>query len=261
MATLVAATIVALTAVAVYFFGARAATSFWVNLPWVTGVVDSGWTNFWELKPETQLSAFQLLTLVVAAVWALVLYHRRRQGQATIRIATSVRVAPDDSGDRLFVRSHIANESAVDLGAVQATITLIDVGRGRDANTLELRRVAAQDALLPVTGEMLERGGVLTLTQDKNVTLEPGECVESEVLFDLGQTSSLLALRTEVEGEQRTFLPRWWRPYFSGTKASQPWGIRFREWYIWGSYALIEPRTLPKNGDYRTITMHDSLAG
>jgi hypothetical protein len=235
----------------------------WTTEARVVAWASTRWSDFWSLKPETQVSSLQLLALVVGGLWVFVLYHRRREGQATVRIAAAVRVAPsgEATGRTLFVRSHIANESAVVVRAVRSTVTLIDVQPATAANPVVMRRVAAQDILVLVNGELdVDKSGVLTFKPDKDPTLEPGECVESEVAFNTGVAPpGVVALRWEVEGEQGTFLPHWWGlPSFSGPESGKPWGIRFCEDFVWASFVMVDPATMPN--DYVMVSLHDRLA-
>jgi hypothetical protein len=236
----------------------------WRTGPPSLGWIGSRWSDFWALKPETQLSALQLLALIIGGIWVFILYHRRREGQATVRIATAVRIAAGlvGSSGQIFVRSHISNESAVVIKAVQATLTLIDVQPGAAANQRTLKRIGTHDLLLPVNGEVeVDSSGQLSFKPDQDPTLEPGECVESEVVFDGPEhVPVLVAIRCEVQGEQGTFpIPHWWGlPHFSGPDQGKPWGVRFRELYVWVSYAMLDPRVL--TDDYVTITLHDRLA-
>ncbi len=235
----------------------------WTTGPHVVAWASSRWLNFWNLKPETQVSALQLVALVVGGLWVFVLYHRRREGQATVRIAAAVRVTPSGAavGRTLFVRSHIANESAVVVKAVRSTVTLIDVQPATATNPAVMRRDAAQDILVLVNGELdVDNSGVLTFKPDKDPTLEPGECVESEVAFNTGVAPpGVVALRWEVEGEQGTFLPHWWGlPSFSSPDSGKPWGIRFCEDFVWASFVMVDPATMPN--DYVMVSLHDRLA-
>lgn len=156
----------------------------------------------------------------------------------------------------------MSNESAVVIKAVQATVTLIDVQPGIVANQRTLRRIGTQDLLLPVNGEVeVDLGGLLTFKPDQDPTIEPGECVESEVVFDSPEVApALVAIRCEVQGEQGTFpISHWWGlPNISGPDQGKPWGIRFRELYVWVSYAMLDPGALAE--EYVTITLHDRLA-
>lgn len=236
----------------------------WTAETSVSEWASSRWLDFWRLKPETQVSALQLVALVVGGLWVFVLYHRRREGQATVRIAAAVRVAPSGAGvgRTLFVRSHIANESAVVVKAVRSTVTLIDVQPATATSAVEMRRVAALDTLVLVNGELdVDANGILNFKPDKDPTLEPGECVESEVTFNTAVTPpGVVALRWEVEGEQGTFLPHWWgMPRFSGPESGRPWGIRFCEAFVWASFVMVDPATMPN--DYVMVSLHDRLAG
>jgi hypothetical protein len=231
-----------------------------VNTAWAG--VATAWNNFWSLKPETQISAFQLTALVVGGLWVFILYHRRREGQATVRIASAVRSAPAGSGAmRLFVRTHIANESAVVVKAIEATMTLLGVRPAPQTNQLILTRIAAQDLFLPVNGELDvdQTTQEATFKPEAGATLEPGECVESEVVFDVTPgTGDWVAVRCQVEGEQDTLIPHWWGlPKGTSGQQNQPWGIRFREQYVWGSYAMVDLSNVA--ADYATITLHDRL--
>jgi hypothetical protein len=112
-----------------------------------------------------------------------------------------------------------------------------------------------------VNGELeVDDTGVLKFKPDKDPTLEPGECVESEVIFTtLVAPPGVAALRWEVEGEQGTFLPHWWGlPMFSGPESGKPWGIRFCEVFVWASFVVIDPASMPNT--YTTVSLHEQLA-
>jgi hypothetical protein len=215
------------------------------------------WADFWTLKPEVQVSVFQLLTLAAAGLWAFHLYKRRREGQATIRIHAAVRLGLGRSrtglrkrsvrGSVLFVRLHIFNQSAVKVGNVRATVTLLDASLDREGKQHQLRRGATQDAFLPISGEMVGGEGD-TVSFDPVLTdLEPKEHIETEVLFGVMEDQSLVALRFEVIGEQGS-----WRPHRLDR------GIDFFDEFVWVNYAVIELDQL--SADYAVTDLRDRLA-
>lgn len=142
------------------------------------------WQAFGALKPETQISALQLVALVVGGLWAFGLYRRRREGQATVRVTAATRVyeRPGDGLKLLLVRVHISNESAVVVGEIRATVTLL-MEIPDAVGDLRLRREGTRDALLSVNGELIEQQDGTVLFEPWSASLEPGACVESEGTF------------------------------------------------------------------------------
>jgi hypothetical protein len=209
----------------------------------VGGSLNARWSDFASLKPETQISALQLAGLVLAGLWVFFLYQRRREGQATVRVAMAWRVV---GGQRLFVRLQMSNESAVVVHDIRLSVTLLKVTPADNVNGADFAHVATRDALLIVNGEIKEEHGIIRLEPSERNQLEPGEGVETEVIFELPvEDQGLIGLRCEAQGEQGTFpVPHWWGWPWRQDPSGPAWGLRFRDLFVWSSFAIVDPSAL-----------------
>lgn len=188
-------------------------------------------------------SALQALVLVIGGLWGFVLYHRRREGQASIQIGVAAAFSGGGKARRLLVRTHIMNPSSVLVRNFDATLLLLEVRQavpGQEFHTILLREA---DPLLPINGDMSDpddQGRVsFSYPPKAEASLEPGECLECSVAFPLpavdGAGEELWALRLTVTGQQRR------RPFATP--------------YEWGTFALVDPSLMTTNG-FSQLTAH-----
>lgn len=144
--------------------------------------------------------------------------------RAAVRIALSCRAGVGPSGDRaLFVRVHLANVSSVVVRNVDAALTLL-VPSQPDRRPLRFTGIEADNPLLPVTGDVGGSTGGVEFVPDTPHDLEPGECIQSEVLVPLSADArGVVALRILVRGTEGRMWPRW---------------------YEWGAFAFVDPSAI-----------------
>lgn len=188
-------------------------------------------------------AALQAFVLVIGGLWGFVLYHRRREGQASIQIGVAAALSGGGKARRLLVRTHILNPSSVLVRNFDATVVLMEVRQaapGQEFHTILLREA---DPLLPINGDMSDpdEDGRVSFSYPPNTdaSLEPGECLECSVVFPLPAVDTtvheLWALRLTVTGQQRR-----------GPFATP---------YEWGTFALVDPSLMTKNG-FSPLTAH-----
>jgi hypothetical protein len=158
-------------------------------------------------------SVIETLAIIGGGLWALYLYRTGRRGEVTLGIEPRSSIIPDSSQpgrSLLLVHLKLANVSGVVFHHDYSTATLIDASqRGADGQVL-MFPFAEQDPLLPVYGDLTgnldaaARGDLFTYYPGQQISLEPGESVETELAFPLKtERPGLLAMRVSVEGYQR----------------------------------------------------------
>lgn len=162
----------------------------------------------------------QLALVAFGGVWALYLYRRSRAAQAKVGIETTVRLASAGSGEErlLILRVRFTNSSGVLLRCDEAGATVFDASDRAADGRIVLTPFAREDLLLPVYGAIsddpggLAAGRTFEYEENEEVSLEPGEYVDSEVAFVLtGRRARLLALRVAIRGLQGRWGRRvWW---------------------------------------------------
>jgi hypothetical protein len=166
----------------------------------------------------------QTVAIVGGGLWALFLYLQGRRGQVRVGIDPSVRLLPDWNENRavLLVRFRIVNSSRVLYRHREATATLMDARKLAGEGVVRLVPFIQADPFLPVYGditddpEMLASGDTFVL-EDSELTLEPGEHVDTEVSFVLDQSKlGLMAIQVLIMGCQgkRSKRPHWWGTFF-----------------------------------------------
>lgn len=183
----------------------------------------NAWTQvvkFWSGLSEGEATAIQAAVVGGGGLWAYIQYRRRREFQATVRIETAAKVGPNPAGGRrLFLRLHLVNESSafIDVSAL-ATLMVVTPPLVLEPVPLPPPRarpvvvvLAKQDALAfvygqPEVSELRPNGHQLADEAGEEGEMEPGECIETELLFAVPEDLGLLAVRLSVEGFRR----RWW---------------------------------------------------
>lgn len=206
---------------------------------WLEGVLGAG---------------IQALVLAIGGVWAFLLYRRRREFQATIRIEASIRVTQDAAGGyRIFLKLHLANESAAFI-TIQSIATLMAVDPKEEGQMPGLIVLSKQDALACVYGEPeadvdeADNGGEVG-------EMEPGECVETELLFARPRQPDLLAVRVTVEGFRPPWAPRVWVATALRWIARRP-GREPKVAAEWDLFAYIDAPALVGAGVVELSTPH-----
>jgi len=155
------------------------------------------------------IDLLRTLLAVVAGLWVLFLYRRRREGKAVVRLALSGRSGVGPSGERgLFVRVHAANVSAVLLRRVDAVLTLLAPAR-LDVESLRFEVLARSDPLRPLSDAQQGADTEEDFVKDATQFLEPGECIESEAFVPLPErTPRTVGLRLQLFGTHGRTLAR-----------------------------------------------------
>jgi hypothetical protein len=187
------------------------------------------------LDTAQRLDLLRTALAVVAGLWVLFLYRKRRQGMAVLRSALCCRVGTGPSGeDALFVRVHLTNISAVVVREVEATLTLFApslLGDGR----VRFTGIVANNPLLPAADVVGAASGRAAFASRPRPDIEPAECIESEMLMSLDErTERLLALRLLVRGTESAV----WR----------------RRRYRWATFAFVDLACVGRA--YTPITGH-----
>lgn len=164
------------------------------------------------MGPPDSSQIFDLLRtllVVVAGLWVLYQYRRRREGKEVVRMALAARAGSGPSGERgLFVRIHAANVSSVLLRRMEASLMLL-APAVLDHEVWRFDTLGNSDPLLPLAEEAEIERGMAAFATGVPKSLEPGECLESEVFVALPEpVPPLLALRLRMRSEANAFRPR-----------------------------------------------------
>jgi len=149
------------------------------------------------------IDLLRTLLAVVAGLWVLFLYRRRREGKAVVRLALSGRSGVGPSGEYgLFVRVHAANVSAVLLRQVNAVLTVLAPSE-LDVDQWRFDVLATRHPLRPLSEASLGESGMVEFTGEATQSMEPGECVESETFIPLPERAPpIVGLRLQVFASQ-----------------------------------------------------------
>jgi hypothetical protein len=168
--------------------------------------------------------------LALGGVWVFFLYRKSRRGQANVGIETNIRMASRVIEDRplLLVGTRIRNTSGVLYRNQWAEVRVMDASRLAEDGSAEIATFATQDPFLPVYGtptdeaEEITAGKSFVYLDEQPIAVEPGEAVDSDLVFPLSEETlpTLLAIRVDVQG----FQGRWGR---------RPW--------VWSSFTLFDP--------------------
>jgi hypothetical protein len=166
----------------------------------------------------------QTVAIVGGGLWALFLYLHGRRGQVRVGIEPSVRLLRDWNDGRavLLVRFRIVNTSRVLYRHREATATLMDARKMAGEGVVRHVPFIQADPFLPVYGDInddpeeLAAGNTFVL-EDSDLTLEPGEYVDTEVSFVLDESKlGLMAIQVLIMGCQgrRSDRAHWWGTFF-----------------------------------------------
>jgi hypothetical protein len=187
------------------------------------------------LDATQQIDLLRTGLAVIAGLWVLFLYRRRREGKAVVRTAISCRFGALPGGQSaLFVRVHVANVSAVVLRDVEATVTMLAPSGSAVDQGVILTRIAEENALLGATGEISMSSGAVSFIQGAPEDIEPNECIQSELVLPMPESvPSLVALRFLLLGTEGRLWPRT---------------------YQWTTFRFVDP--LLVTDQYGPITSH-----
>lgn len=169
------------------------------------------------------------VVLLIGGFWALYVYRTSRRGQVKVAIEPTVRLDRrfSDTEALLLVRLRIANTSGVLWRHEESLATLIDASERTSDGELRLLPFGQADPFLPVYGAIsgteseIAAGDLFAYYEDQEISLEPGEFIDTELAFVLdSDTLGLMAMRVLVKGRQRS---------------------RSQSAYVWGSFFYIDP--------------------
>ena len=218
----------------------------------VAGSVCTG--SFLQCVTDGQAVLIQTGVLIAGGAWALFLYWRRRESQATVRITPDCRL--EGSGERrvLLVGVQFENASRVALRRIEASLAVFAVsgpyGPDGRLNYLLWRSVA--DLLLEVEGNRSFVGPYVVFKPSKHPTIwEPGERVATEAALP-DPPSQLLAVMIEAFAPRSpigAFFFRLRRPRAYGLRLWRRsyWAKLYWEWSVLRFVNLEEPRPPVQN--------------
>ena len=184
-----------------------------------------------------------VVLLIGGALWALYVYRTSRRSQVKVAIEADVRFQRDRSSGQkqlLVVHLRIVNTSDVLWRHEESVATLMDASERTEEGEVKLLPFSQADPFLPVYGAM--SGDEETIARDllfeyypnQEISLEPGEFMETELAFPLAADQlGLMAVRVMVKGRQRK---------------------RSREPYLWGTFFYVDPlgtATLESSGGHQ----------
>ena len=154
----------------------------------------------------------QLLALVGGGTWALYLFQLNRRREVKVGLQVSSRLVRDYLPERalLLVNVTLTNTSAVLWRYRSAVVTVFDARKLARDGSVRLAAFAQADPFLPVYGiesdspEAIAEGSPFEFGEDQEISLEPGEQVNSELAFPLESDKlGLMAIKVLVSGLQR----------------------------------------------------------
>lgn len=184
-----------------------------------------------HLEVSEWLRIIELVALVGGGVWALFIYRSSRRGEVKIAIEHTARLLRDFLPDKslLLVTVRLRNTSAVLWRLADAAVTLFDARKLSPNGHVRLVGFSEADPFLSVYGVTSENpialstGDTFRYFEGQEITLEPGEQVESELAFPL-ETSKLglMAVKVWFSGRQRK-------------RSNKP--------YEWATFFYVDPET------------------
>lgn len=189
------------------------------------------------------LYALQFLGVLAAGVWVLFTYTTARRSQTQVSISHDARLIRDfvPGKSLLIVRVVLSNVSDVLWRRSESRVTVFDARRRAKSGGLSLVPFLEADPLLPVYGitsddpGSISRGNTFEYFEGQEISLEPGEQVQSEVSFLLDREKlGLMAVKLWFSGFQRK-LSR--RPY------------------EWAAFSYVDPEQLSQDPDWDPTTM------
>lgn len=179
--------------------------------------------------PWQLLDVFPSLILAVGGVWALFVYRTARRGEVKVAIEHDVRLVREFSDGRalLLIGIKLRNVSDVLWRWKDSSVTLFDARRVTGDGEIRLVPFSQADPFLPVYGltaddpQDIEDGRPFSYFEDQEISVEPGEQVQTEVSFILDSSRlGLMAVKIWFSGLQRT---------------------RSRHPYEWASFFYVHP--------------------
>lgn len=167
--------------------------------------------------------------LILGGIWALYVYRTARRGQVKVAIEPAVSLDRrfSETESLLLIKLRIANTSSVLWRHEDSLATLIDASATTPAGELRLLPFAQADPFLPVYGALsddekeITEGQLFAYYEGQEISLEPGEFIDSELAFVLdSEELGLMAMRVLVRGRQRRLA---------------------RRRYVWSSFFFIDP--------------------
>ena len=165
------------------------------------------------------LDIVQLAALIGGGVWALFIYRTSRRGQVKVAIEYSTRLLPDFEPGKslLLVRISLSNTSDVLWRYENAEVTVFDASKISESGAVRMVPFGQSDPFRPVYGVTSEdaaaiaAGQTFSYFEGQEISLEPGEHVQSELAFTLDNDKlGLMAVKAWFSGRQRN---RSNRPY------------------------------------------------
>jgi hypothetical protein len=175
------------------------------------------------------IQLLRMLVLVAGGAWALFMFRTWRRGEVSIAIEHEHRLLREFAPGRslLLVRTRLRNTSNVLWRWEQSTVTLFDARRLVDDRSLRVVPFAQADPFLSAYGfasedpSELAAGETFRYEEGQQISLEPGEAVESEVAFPLDDNKlGLMGVHVWFRGRQRT-------------RAGEP--------YEWATFFYVDP--------------------
>lgn len=172
----------------------------------------------------------ELLAVLGAGTWALYVYRTARRGHAKVAITHSARIGRDFAAGTclLLVKLSLRNTSGVLWRNESSMVTLFDARKLASDGSVRLAPFGEADPFLPVYGttsedpEEIAAGAPFHYFEGQEISLEPGEQVESELAFPLDADKlGLMAMKVWLRGRQRH------------------WS---KEPYEWAAFFFIDPR-------------------
>ena len=174
------------------------------------------------------IDVIQLAALVGGGTWALFIYATSRRGQVRIAIEYETRLLRNFVPDKslLILNIRLTNSSHVLWRWRDSVATVFDAQELSPEGELTFVPFRQADPLLPVYGitsedpRDLSSGSPFAYFEGQEISLEPGEQVESELAFPL-DTAKLGLLGVKI--------------WFSGLQR------RSRKPYEWATFFLVDP--------------------
>jgi hypothetical protein len=185
------------------------------------------------LRLSQWLDVIRLAALIGGGLWALFIYRTSRRGEVKLAIEHRTRLLRDFLPDRslLVVGIRLSNTSDVLWRCEDAVATLFDARKLSASGDVRLVPFSEADPFLPVYGSIAEdpadisAGDTFWYYEGQEISLEPGEQVESEVAFPLDNDKlGLMAMKVWFSGRQRN-------------RSNRP--------YEWATFFYVEPEPSP----------------
>lgn len=196
-----------------------------------------------ELTFTQWLDIIQLAALIGGGFWALFIYRTSRRDQVKVAIEYSTRLVRNFARGKslLLVRIGLSNTSDVLWRYENAEVTLFDASKVSEGGNVRVVPFGQTDPFRPVYGVTSEEAAAIAAGQTfayfegQEISIEPGEHVESEVAFTLDSDKlDLMAVKVWFSGRQRN-------------RSNRP--------YEWATFFYVDPgdaRVAPDSTDAAT---------